>query len=119
MKPKKNKGGRPKKDDLNKKSIAITIRFTPGEFGRVLTRTELANFKSSTSFIVHSALHNTIEQHFLHSDVEFLKDLAAMGNNLNQIARHANTYGFPGVADDARELIGKIAEVVQTISRRL
>ena len=98
MEQKKNKGGRPRKT-TDKKSKALTIRFTKTEY--------------------HAALHNPIQQHFLHSDVEFVKDLAGMGSNLNQLAHQANISGVKSVEDAVLELIGQISEVVQTISRRL
>jgi len=115
----KNKGGRPKVNPADKKSIAITIRLTPVEFARIRARLKAANFTSMTEFIIYSALNNIIVQHFLRSDVEFVKDIAKMGNNLNQIARQANIFGFPAVADAATDLIAQIREVVQAIGRRL
>ena len=119
MKETRNKGGRPRKDDMCKKSIALTIRFTPTQYGIILTRTELANFKSPAEFIAYSALHNTIEQHFLHSDVEFIKDIAGMGSNLNQLTHQANIFGIKPLEDRINELISEIREVIQKISRRL
>ena len=119
MKGRRNKGGRPRKDDMCKKSIALTIRFTPTQYGIILTRTELANFKSPAEFIAYSALHNTIEQHFLHSDVEFIKDIAGMGSNLNQLTHQANIFGIKSLEDKINELLSEIKEVIQKISRRL
>lgn len=115
----KNKGGRPKVNPADKKSIAITIRLTPVEYARVRARVDAANFSSVTEFITYSALNNLIVQHFLRSDVEFVKDIAKMGNNLNQLARLANISGFPIVADAATVLIAQIKDVVQAIGRRL
>ena len=115
----KNKGGRPKVNPADKKSIAITIRLTPVEYARIRARVNAANFSSVTEFITYSALNNLIVQHFLRSDVEFVKNIAKMGNNLNQIARQANTFGFPAVAEAATVLIAQIQEVVQEIGRRL
>ena len=118
MEQKKNKGGRPRKT-TDKKSKALTIRFTKTEYLRVKARKKKANFKSASGFVAHAALHNPIQQHFLHSDVEFVKDLAGMGSNLNQLAHQANISGVKSVEDAVLELIGQISEVVQTISRRL
>lgn len=115
----KNKGGRPKVNPADKKSIAITIRLTPVEYAIIRARLKAANFTSMTEFITYSALNNIIMQHFLRSDVEFVKDIAKMGNNLNQIARQANIFGFPAVADAAEDMISQIQEVVQAIGRRL
>lgn len=115
----KNKGGRPKVNPADKKSIAITIRLTPVEYARIRARVDAANFSSVTEFITYSALNNLIVQHFLRSDVEFVKDIAKMGNNLNQLARLANISGFPIVADAATVLIAQIKDVVQAIGRRL
>ena len=115
----KNKGGRPRVNPADKKSIAITIRLTPVEYARIRARVNAANFSSMSEFITKSALNNLIVQHFLRSDVEFVKDIAKMGNNLNQIARQANIFGLPAVADAAMDLIVQFQEVVQTIGRRL
>ena len=118
MEHKKNKGGRPRKT-TDKKSKALTIRFTKTEYLRVKARKKKANFKSASGFVAHAALHNPIQQHFLHSDVEFVKDLAGMGSNLNQIAHQANIFGIKAVEDAALELLKQISELVQAIGRRL
>ena len=118
MEHKKNKGGRPRKT-TDKKSKALTIRFTKTEYLRVNARRKQANFNSTSEFVAHSALYNPIQQHYLRSDVEFIKDIAGMGSNLNQLARQANISGVKSVEDAVLELIGQISEVVQTISRRL
>ena len=115
----KNKGGRPKVDAVSKKSVAITIRLTPVEYARVMARAKAANFNSLSEFIAHSSLNNIIVQHFLRTDVEFVKDISKMGNNLNQLVRHAHTYGFPEVADAAMALTIQIRNLVQAIGRRL
>ena len=118
MEQKKNKGGRPRKT-TDKKSKALTIRFTKTEYLRANARRKKANFKSMSEFVAHSALHNPIQQHFLHSDVEFVKDLAGLGGNLNQLAHQANIFGITKVAEALLKLIGQISEVVQKIGRRL
>ena len=38
-------------------------------------------------------------QHFLRSDVEFVKDIAKMGNNLNQLARIVHSGGYLNTAE--------------------
>lgn len=118
MEQKKNKGGRPRKT-TDKKSKALTIRFTKTEYLRVNARRKQANFNSTSEFVAHSALYNPIQQHYLRSDVEFIKDIAGMGSNLNQIAHQANIFGIKAVEDAALELLKQISELVQTISRRL
>lgn len=115
----KNKGGRPRKKDIHKKSKAVTIRFTPINYARVSARSEKSNYKSVAEFIEDAALNNPIQQHFLHSDVEFVKDIAGMGSNLNQLAHQANIFGLQSVKDAVMELISQISEVIQKINRRL
>ena len=118
MEQKKNKGGRPRKT-TDKKSKALTIRFTKTEYLRVNARRKQANFNSTSEFVAHSALYNPIQQHFLRSDVEFVKDLAGMGGNLNQLAHLANIHGIKTVENAVLELIRQISELVQAIGRRL
>ena len=118
MEQKKNKGGRPRKT-TDKKSKALTIRFTKTEYLRVNARRKQANFNSTSEFVAHSALYNPIQQHYLRSDVEFIKDIAGMGSNLNQIAHQVNIFGIKAVEDAALELLKQISELVQAIGRRL
>ena len=113
MEHKKNKGGRPRKT-TDKKSKALTIRFTKTEYLRVNARRKQANFNSTSEFVAHSALHNPIQQHFLRSDVEFVKDLAGMGSNLNQIAHQANIFGIKAVEDAMFRLSSDVTPIFAT-----
>lgn len=115
----KNKGGRPKVNAANKKTVAITIRLTPLEYARLIARSQMANIKPVSRFVVYSSMHNVIEQNLLRSDVDVLKNIAKMGSNLNQVVHQANIFGLPRVADEAMELMRHIKDVLQSISRRL
>ena len=115
----KNKGGRPKVNAANKKTVAITVRLTPVEYARLVSRAQKANIKPVSRFIVYSSMHNVIEQNFLRSDVDALKSIAKMGSNLNQVAHQANIFGLPSVEYAARDLMIQIKDVLQAISRRL
>lgn len=118
MDQKKNKGGRPRKT-TDKKSKAITSRYTKAEYARVAARKKKANFTSLSEFVAHSALHNPIQQHFLKSEVEFIRTLSGMAGNINQIAHQANIVGVKPVEDAAMEAINEIKNFVQMISRRI
>lgn len=118
MEQKKNKGGRPKKT-TDKKSKAITIRFTKAQHARVNAKRKKANFKSMSEFIAHAALHNPIQQHFLKSEVDFVKTLSGMAGNINQIAHQANISGVKGLEDEAKAALDEIREFVQKVSRRI
>ena len=118
MEQKKNKGGRPKKT-TDKKSKAITIRFTKAQHARVNAKRKKANFKSMSEFIAHAALHNPIQQHFLKSEVDFVKTLSGMAGNINQIAHQANISGVKGLEEEAKSALDEIREFVQKVSRRI
>lgn len=118
MEQQKNRGGRPRKT-TDKKSKAITIRFTKAQHARVNAKRKKANFKSMSEFIAHAALHNPIQQHFLKSEVDFVKTLSGMAGNINQIAHHANISGVKGLEDEAKTALDEIREFVQKVSRRI
>ena len=118
MEQKKNKGGRPRKT-TDKKSKAITIRFTKTQHARVNAKKKKANFKSMSEFIAHAALHNPIQQHFLKSEVDFVKILSGMAGNINQIAHQANISGVKGLEDVAKAALDEIRGFVQKVSRRI
>ena len=118
MDQKKNKGGRPRKT-TDKKSKAITIRFTKAEYARVVARNKKANFKSLSEFVAHSALRNPIQQHFLKSELEFIGTLSGIAGNINQIAHQANIFGVKTLEDLAMEAINEVRNFVQMIGRRI
>lgn len=118
MEQKKNKGGRPRKT-TDKKSKALTIRFTKTEYLRANARRKKANFKSMSEFVAHSALHNPIQQHFLKSELEFIRTLSGIAGNINQLAHQANIFGVKTVEDSALEAINEIKNFIQMISRRI
>ena len=118
MEQKKNKGGRPRKT-TDKKSKALTIRFTKTEYLRANARRKKANFKSMSEFIAHAALHNPIQQHFLKSEVDFVKTLSGVAGNINQIAHQANISGVKGLEEEAKSALDEIREFVQKVSRRI
>ena len=118
MEQRKNKGGRPKKT-TDKKSKALTIRFTKAQYARANAKRKKANFKSMSEYIAHAALHNPIQQHFLKSEMEFIRTLSGMAGNINQIDHQANIFGVKAVEDIAVEAINEIKNFVQMISRRI
>ena len=118
MEQKKNKGGRPRKT-TDKKSKALTIRFTKTEYLRANARRKKANFKSMSEFVANSALRNPIQQHFLKSELEFIRTLSGIAGNINQLAHQANIFGVKTVEDSALDAINEIKNFIQMISRRI
>ena len=47
-----------------------------------------------------------------------MRSLSGMANNLNQLARQANTYGFQSAAVEVSEVVGKIDSLLIRISEK-
>ena len=86
---------RPKKDELDKKSSRMTIRFTDDELDMIKAKAKDLNI-STTEYIRNNAKNGkTIIKRTEDSSLEVKKKLAEeyhkIGINLNQIAHHLNS----------------------------
>jgi len=93
--PAARKGGRPKKAEADKRTKAIQVRLRPESYAYVQ---ELAEQRQCSLADVIRDLCNGDVTVITPEQEALLRQLATMTNNLNQLARKANTDGFASVA---------------------
>lgn len=93
--PKNTTGGRPKKQDSERRSNAIQVRLVPDSYAYVKT---LAKARNSSMADVMRELANGEVTVISPEQEALLRQMATMANNLNQLARKAHLDGFGSVA---------------------
>lgn len=111
-----NKGGRPAKGAAEKKKYRITVKLTTEDYYTLKGKAKSAGV--SMSEFVRKVLEkgNVIERLTI-EQVDFIRKLCGMANNLNQLAHRANAEGFHTVAPFHKAIIGKIDEILNMIRR--
>ena len=88
--------GRPKKEKV-KLSISINLKLTEEDFKTVKEKAEKLGMKA-TQYAREMTLKGGIKSRFTLEELDLMRKLGGMGNNLNQIARQANKSGFAQVS---------------------
>lgn len=82
----KNKGGRPRKSDSERKNRKIAVCFSEQEY--LAIKEKASQTKLSLSEYCHSAVMvGKIVEPINKEDMQILKSLSQMGNNLNQFVK--------------------------------
>ena len=110
------KGGRPPKSKDDLLSRKIKVGFTELEFDTVVYKAQQTG-KQNANYIHDAALYATVKSHINDEQVEQVRNLAQMGNNLNQIARLANQGQLPHIRGRCQQIVGQIGTLVARILR--
>lgn len=90
------KRGRPKKEKV-KLSTSINLKMTESDFKTVKEKAERLGMKA-TQYAREMTLKGGIKSSFTLEELDLMRKLAGMSNNLNQIAKQANKSGFSNSA---------------------
>lgn len=101
--------GRPKKEK-EKLSYSINLKLTEKDFKSVKQIGEKLGMKA-TQYAREIVLKGSVKLRFSMEELELMRRLSGMANNLNQIARQANKSGF---SVSAMEVI-KISEQIKEL----
>ena len=111
----KRKGGRPKKSISQRKTRMIHIRVSEPEYYAIKHRADIAQM--TVSAYSHSAiLESKIVEPVKKEDMELLRKLSGMGNNLNQLAHQANKFQMPFLEKAIRIVLNLITEIIEKLS---
>jgi hypothetical protein len=91
QKPRKTKGGRPKKPV--KRQRMVCVRFTRSEHFIAAQRAEKAKL-SLSDYIRESALRAVVKARLSEDDRHFFRQLTGLSNNLNQLTKLAHQQGL-------------------------
>lgn len=97
-KEKKPKRGRPTKEKA-KLSTSINLKLTGKDFDFVKEKAEKLGMKA-TQYAREMTLKGSIKSRFTLEELDLMRKLSGMANNLNQIAKKANQAGFNRIGNE-------------------
>lgn len=112
----KPKGGRPPKDVNDLRNNHVKVGFTDLEYDSVQYKAQQVG-KRTPNYVHDAALSARVRSHINEEQVELVRNVAKMGNNLNQIARKANQSGFTSVRTYCETTVDQIALLITRIIR--
>lgn len=111
----KGRGGRPVKQPDEKRCLQINLRVTIAEHDDIAAESAKANL-SVSDFIRRSALNQRVIVPKSVADAALIREINAIGNNVNQISRAANR--GQDERDYWRAIGDKIAQALDEVIRR-
>ncbi len=110
------KGGRPPKEIGRKRVYRINLKLITEEYYSLIAKVRGA--KTTISDFVRECLKKGYVRERLNVEqVDCIRKLCGMANNLNQIARRANAQGYLSVDSECRILVGKIDEIIKQMEQ--
>ncbi len=110
------KGGRPKKDLGQKKTYRINIKLITEEYYSLVSKVKNARVTIS-DFVRDCLKKGYVKERISVEQVDYIRKLCGMANNLNQIARQANTEGYSRASSEYQSLANRIDDVIKLIER--
>jgi hypothetical protein len=111
----KKKGGRPQKSSVSRKSKTIGVCFSEPELYAIRHRATTA--KLPISIYCHDAiLDGVIKEPIKKEDLEVLRNLSNMGNNLNQLVKTAKFLSTKRLENQAYLLLESIEIIINKLS---
>ena len=106
----KPRKGRPAKEN-EKLSTSINLKLTEKDLNSVKEKADKLGMKA-TQYAREMTLKGGIKSRFTLEELDFMRKLAGMANNLNQIARQANKSGFSLVSVEIAHIAVQIKELL-------
>ena len=114
-KDKKKKNGRPKKSSVSRKSKTIGVCFSEPELYAIRHRATKANLPLSV-YCHDAILNGEIKEPLKKEELDILRGLANMGNNLNQLTKTAKFLTAKRLENQALPLFESILNIINKLS---
>lgn len=110
----KNKGGRPTKTLSEKRKYQVLLRLNTMEYYTLQGKAREA-FMPRTEFLRQLITKAEIKSRIKPEDMQLIRCVSGMANNLNQIAHRLNTFGISAIHEDLNELKQLIHELLKRL----
>ena len=109
------KGGRPRLLNTEKKKYKLPpVRLGTIDYAMVKKRSRQAGL-TLTEYQRQMVLNGQVVERLSAGQMELYRQLAGMGNNMNQLAHQANTYGYYRDAELYHENAKRVSNIIKQI----
>ncbi len=112
----KNRGGRPTVEESKRRSYTVNIRVNSQELMMLRLSAKEAGI-SDSEYARQAITKGKVEPRITPETMSLVRRLCGMDNNLNQIARQANTAGYRDVNRECLRLAAQIGSVINELRR--
>lgn len=106
----RKKRGRPAKEKA-KLSTSINLKLTEADFNKIREKAEKLGMKA-TQYVREMVLKGSVKSRFTIEELDLIRKLAGIANNLNQIAKKANQAGYIKEAIEIMEIMLQIKKIL-------
>ncbi|MFR9542559.1 MAG: plasmid mobilization relaxosome protein MobC [Rikenellaceae bacterium] len=110
----RNKGGRPTVEESQKRTHAINIRLNLQELVMLEMSAKSAGI-SNSEYARQAITNGKVEPRITPERMELIRKLCGMDNNINQIARQANSVGYVHIHRECLKLTDQIGEIINEL----
>mgnify|MGYP002409017974 FL=1 len=106
----RRKRGRPVKEKA-KLSTSINLKLTEADFNKIKDKAEKLGMKA-TQYVREMVLKGSVKSRFTLEELDLMRKLAGIANNLNQIAKKANQAGYIMEAIEIMKIMSQIKSIL-------
>ena len=110
----KNKGGRPTKTLSEKRRYQVLLRLNTMEYYTLLGKAREASI-TRTEFLRHLITKAEVKARITPGEMQLIRTVSGMANNLNQIAHRLNSFGISTLNEDLNALKVLIYELIKRL----
>lgn len=110
----KNKGGRPTKTLSEKRKYQVLLRLNTMEYYTLLGKAREASI-TRTEFLRQLITKAEVKARINPEDMQLIRTVSGMANNLNQIAHRLNSFGISTLNEDLNALKVLIYELIKRL----
>ena len=110
----KNKGGRPTKTLSEKRKYQVLLRLNTMEYYTLLGKAREASI-TRTEFLRRLIAKAEVKAHIKPEEMQLIRTVSGMANNLNQIAHRLNSFGISTLNEDLNALKVLIYELIKRL----
>lgn len=106
--------GRPRLDAEKRKSILITVKFDVEQYGEIMEKAVTAGLNKS-EYLRHAALRCTVVPRLSAKDLQAIRDLQGIKNNLNSAVKFINYFMKMNGKADGQQLIESVGMTMKCV----
>jgi len=100
----------------NRKDSTMLIKLSLTEKSEIKRKAEALGFKSVSDYIRTTALNHTI---VIKTDINMIRQIRHIGNNINQIALQLNTYSDEVIISNALTELNEFKQILQLMLNKI